>query len=152
MVVDNTRILIVSDGDYKEITRVVKRLEKKYLRKLGYNYENAGVQNAIKLLNEKDREEYGYPFFMRTNETPESTVLDAEGAWSQQNIKHEQNGLKTKKQYQRPTRRSHYGKQRRRSCNRRQMYVDFDEIGLVGWIISPKGFNAHHCKGPCEFP
>lgn len=30
--------------------------------------------------------------------------------------------------------------------------MDFDEIGWSGWIISPKGYNAYHCKGACPFP
>ncbi|XP_069123479.1 bone morphogenetic protein 7-like [Argopecten irradians] len=48
--------------------------------------------------------------------------------------------------YYRPYRRQ------RRNCARHQMYVDFDEIGWSGWIISPKGYNAYHCKGACPFP
>ncbi|XP_035670031.1 bone morphogenetic protein 2-like [Branchiostoma floridae] len=37
-------------------------------------------------------------------------------------------------------------------CTRRNLYVDFDAIGWSGWIISPKGYNAYHCKGKCPFP
>ncbi|KAM4702916.1 bone morphogenetic protein 2-B-like [Rhinophrynus dorsalis] len=37
-------------------------------------------------------------------------------------------------------------------CQRSPLYVDFDEIGWAGWIISPKGYNAYHCKGTCLFP
>ncbi|KAK6171140.1 hypothetical protein SNE40_019394 [Patella caerulea] len=40
----------------------------------------------------------------------------------------------------------------KRSCARQDMYVDFDEIGWSGWIISPKGYNANHCSGECPFP
>ena len=40
----------------------------------------------------------------------------------------------------------------RRTCSRQPMYVDFDEIGWSGWIISPKGYNAYHCTGECPFP
>lgn len=40
----------------------------------------------------------------------------------------------------------------RRSCARHKMYVDFDEIGWSGWIISPKGYDAYHCSGECPFP
>lgn len=40
----------------------------------------------------------------------------------------------------------------RRSCARHKMYVDFDEIGWSGWIISPKGYDAYHCSGDCPFP
>ncbi|XP_075466364.1 bone morphogenetic protein 2-like [Ascaphus truei] len=37
-------------------------------------------------------------------------------------------------------------------CQRHPLYVDFEEIGWAGWIISPKGYNAFHCKGNCLFP
>uniref|UniRef100_A0A8C5LPK5 TGF-beta family profile domain-containing protein n=1 Tax=Leptobrachium leishanense TaxID=445787 RepID=A0A8C5LPK5_9ANUR len=37
-------------------------------------------------------------------------------------------------------------------CQRHPLYVDFDEIGWSGWIISPRGYNAYHCKGSCPFP
>ncbi|XP_053319583.1 bone morphogenetic protein 2-like [Spea bombifrons] len=38
------------------------------------------------------------------------------------------------------------------SCQRNPLYVDFEEIGWSGWIISPRGYNAYHCKGTCPFP
>ncbi|XP_041829000.1 bone morphogenetic protein 2-like isoform X2 [Melanotaenia boesemani] len=41
---------------------------------------------------------------------------------------------------------------RGRSCHRVPLFVDFDEIGWSGWIISPRGYNAYHCKGSCPFP
>ncbi|XP_069478662.1 bone morphogenetic protein 2-like [Ambystoma mexicanum] len=37
-------------------------------------------------------------------------------------------------------------------CQRHPLYVDFEEIGWSGWIISPRGYNAYHCKGSCLFP
>ncbi|XP_028332696.1 bone morphogenetic protein 2 [Gouania willdenowi] len=37
-------------------------------------------------------------------------------------------------------------------CQRVPLYVDFDEIGWSGWIISPRGYHANHCKGSCPFP
>ncbi|XP_018423455.1 PREDICTED: bone morphogenetic protein 2-like [Nanorana parkeri] len=37
-------------------------------------------------------------------------------------------------------------------CQRHPLYVDFEEIGWSGWIISPRGYNAYHCKGLCPFP
>ena len=45
-----------------------------------------------------------------------------------------------------------YGRKRKKSCARHELYVDFGEIGWAGWIISPKGYNAYHCKGQCPFP
>ncbi|CAB1452167.1 unnamed protein product [Pleuronectes platessa] len=38
------------------------------------------------------------------------------------------------------------------SCKRQPLYVDFEEIGWSGWIVSPRGYNAYHCKGSCQFP
>ncbi|XP_053270360.1 bone morphogenetic protein 7-like [Pleuronectes platessa] len=37
-------------------------------------------------------------------------------------------------------------------CQRVPLFVDFEEIGWSGWIISPRGYNAYHCKGSCPFP
>ncbi|KAF7222181.1 anti-dorsalizing morphogenic protein [Nothobranchius furzeri] len=39
-----------------------------------------------------------------------------------------------------------------RPCQRLPLYVDFEEIGWSGWIVSPRGYNAYHCKGSCSFP
>nr|XP_046233397.1 bone morphogenetic protein 2-like isoform X2 [Scatophagus argus] len=41
---------------------------------------------------------------------------------------------------------------RSQSCQRVPLFVDFEEIGWSGWIISPRGYNAYHCKGSCPFP
>ena len=43
-------------------------------------------------------------------------------------------------------------RKRKKVCSLHQLYVDFDEIGWSGWIISPKGYDAFHCKGSCPFP
>lgn len=43
-------------------------------------------------------------------------------------------------------------RRRRRTCQRQEMYVDFEKIGWAGWIISPKGYNAYQCRGVCPFP
>ena len=40
----------------------------------------------------------------------------------------------------------------RRLCQRRQLYVSFDELGWEDWIIAPHGFAAFYCDGECSFP
>lgn len=45
-----------------------------------------------------------------------------------------------------------YDEDREMSCQRLPLYVDFEEIGWSGWIVSPRGYNAYHCKGSCPFP
>ena len=47
---------------------------------------------------------------------------------------------------------SRYARRRKKTCQRHEMYVDFEKIGWSGWIISPKGYNAYHCRGVCPFP
>uniref|UniRef100_A0A3Q3AZN1 Bone morphogenetic protein 2-like n=1 Tax=Kryptolebias marmoratus TaxID=37003 RepID=A0A3Q3AZN1_KRYMA len=41
---------------------------------------------------------------------------------------------------------------RPQSCQRVPLFVDFEEIGWSGWIISPRGYNAYQCRGSCPFP
>lgn len=41
---------------------------------------------------------------------------------------------------------------RTQSCQRVPLFVDFEDIGWSGWIISPRGYNAYHCTGSCPFP
>ncbi|XP_052783655.1 bone morphogenetic protein 3-like [Mya arenaria] len=139
------------DQEYKEITRDIRRLEKKYQRKMGYNYDNAGLRNAIKFLNEKEREEYGHPFFAPKSDS-ENAENNSRNKRSVSNSTNKKRPKRDRKSDQKDKRDANRYSRRRRSCNRRQMYVDFDEIGWAGWIISPKGYNAYHCKGPCEFP
>ncbi|KAI5618555.1 anti-dorsalizing morphogenic protein precursor [Silurus asotus] len=45
-----------------------------------------------------------------------------------------------------------YDEDPERTCQRLPLYVDFEEIGWSGWIVSPRGYNAYHCKGSCPFP
>uniref|UniRef100_V9KUY6 Bone morphogenetic protein 3 n=1 Tax=Callorhinchus milii TaxID=7868 RepID=V9KUY6_CALMI len=39
-----------------------------------------------------------------------------------------------------------------RNCTRRDLIVDFADIGWNEWIISPKSFDAYYCAGACQFP
>ncbi|KAL8564066.1 hypothetical protein ACOMHN_034543 [Nucella lapillus] len=40
----------------------------------------------------------------------------------------------------------------KQACSRRQLVVDFADIGWGDWIISPKSFQAYYCTGSCSFP
>lgn len=39
-----------------------------------------------------------------------------------------------------------------KTCQRKEMYVDFREIGWADWIIAPSGYSAYYCDGICPFP
>ncbi|XP_024292885.1 growth/differentiation factor 6-A-like [Oncorhynchus tshawytscha] len=49
--------------------------------------------------------------------------------------------------------RSGGGSGRRKTrCSRRQLHVNFKELGWDDWIIAPLDYEAHHCEGVCDFP
>ena len=37
-------------------------------------------------------------------------------------------------------------------CQRRELYIDFKDIGWSDFIVAPTGYDAFHCLGRCEFP
>lgn len=37
-------------------------------------------------------------------------------------------------------------------CQKRDLIVEFSDIGWGEWIIAPKSFEAHYCAGACPFP
>ncbi|KAA0725479.1 Growth/differentiation factor 10 [Triplophysa tibetana] len=39
-----------------------------------------------------------------------------------------------------------------RMCARRNLRVDFADIGWNEWILAPKAFDAYYCAGTCGFP
>uniref|UniRef100_A0A8C6SWN5 Growth/differentiation factor 10 n=1 Tax=Neogobius melanostomus TaxID=47308 RepID=A0A8C6SWN5_9GOBI len=39
-----------------------------------------------------------------------------------------------------------------RTCSRRNLRVDFADIGWSEWVIAPKAFEAYYCAGTCGFP
>lgn len=53
-------------------------------------------------------------------------------------------------QTMRKARRRQWGHERR--CSRRNLRVDFADIGWSEWVIAPKSFDAYYCAGTCGFP
>ncbi|KAM4598903.1 growth/differentiation factor 10 [Fundulus diaphanus] len=39
-----------------------------------------------------------------------------------------------------------------RRCSRRNLRVDFADIGWSEWVVAPKSFDAYYCAGACGFP
>ena len=37
------------------------------------------------------------------------------------------------------------------SCKRKDMRIDFHEIGWSSWIIAPSSFDAFYCAGQCGY-
>jgi len=37
-------------------------------------------------------------------------------------------------------------------CSKRDLIVEFKDIGWANWIIAPLSFEAHYCAGNCPFP
>ncbi|XP_029542557.1 growth/differentiation factor 5-like [Oncorhynchus nerka] len=37
-------------------------------------------------------------------------------------------------------------------CHRKQLHVNFKEMGWDDWIIAPLEYEAYHCDGVCDFP
>lgn len=37
-------------------------------------------------------------------------------------------------------------------CNRKELHVNFKEMGWDDWIIAPLEYEAFHCDGICDFP
>ncbi|XP_076599278.1 growth/differentiation factor 10 [Chaetodon auriga] len=55
-------------------------------------------------------------------------------------------------QTMRKARRRQWGDNQHRGCSRRNLRVDFADIGWSEWIIAPKAFDAYYCAGTCGFP
>ena len=130
---------IVSDllTDYEETTETRRPFQ-----------WNRHQREYIKLLNEEHRKKSGRRNLqtLRTklaNSNSDNTLLH-EGGRS--------NPLPPQGRTKRSTDYYHTPKRRKHTCSRHELYVDFDEIGWSGWIISPRGYNAYHCKGECPFP
>ncbi|XP_039995421.1 growth/differentiation factor 10 [Xiphias gladius] len=55
-------------------------------------------------------------------------------------------------QTMRSARRRQWGNTHHRGCSRRNLRVDFADIGWSDWVIAPKAFEAYYCAGTCGFP
>uniref|UniRef100_A0A3B5M8E5 Growth/differentiation factor 10 n=1 Tax=Xiphophorus couchianus TaxID=32473 RepID=A0A3B5M8E5_9TELE len=43
-------------------------------------------------------------------------------------------------------------RQKNERCSRRNLRVDFADIGWNEWVIAPESFDAYYCAGACGFP
>lgn len=55
-------------------------------------------------------------------------------------------------QTMRKARRRQWLSSQQRGCSRRNLRVDFADIGWSEWVIAPKAFDAYYCAGTCGFP
>lgn len=55
-------------------------------------------------------------------------------------------------QTMRKARRRQWGDTQHRGCSRRNLRVDFADIGWSEWVVAPKAFDAYYCAGTCGFP
>ncbi|XP_061453372.1 bone morphogenetic protein 8B-like isoform X2 [Rhineura floridana] len=37
-------------------------------------------------------------------------------------------------------------------CRRHELYVSFQDLGWLDWVIAPQGYSAFYCEGECAFP
>lgn len=162
-------ILLISD--YLQIKEDIAKKERARLR---------NFKQVVRLLNEKDRDEYynehlqkllgNTTLARKRRSTEEGNSKNSSKINTVQKTRTKRRRLskeERKKRREERKRRKNKKKgkkgkgkraldfrynRKRRSCAKHEMYVDFDEIGWSGWIISPKGYNAYHCKGACPFP
>ncbi|NWJ10110.1 BMP8A protein, partial [Crypturellus undulatus] len=40
----------------------------------------------------------------------------------------------------------------RQVCRRHELYVSFQDLGWLDWVIAPQGYSAFYCAGECAFP
>uniref|UniRef100_A0A3Q2U196 Growth/differentiation factor 10 n=1 Tax=Fundulus heteroclitus TaxID=8078 RepID=A0A3Q2U196_FUNHE len=99
---------------------------KGHYRPGGYRKEDLGEQNEAEPPTSKEEEE-------RTGRAnTRSPVLSFD------------------EQTMRKARRRQWSHDRR--CSRRNLRVDFADIGWSEWVVAPKSFDAYYCGGACGFP
>ncbi|XP_045404137.1 bone morphogenetic protein 8A [Lemur catta] len=45
-----------------------------------------------------------------------------------------------------------HGSSGRQVCRRHELYVSFQDLGWLDWVIAPQGYSAYYCEGECSFP
>ncbi|KAM9688696.1 bone morphogenetic protein 8B-like isoform 1-T1 [Trichechus inunguis] len=45
-----------------------------------------------------------------------------------------------------------HGSVGRQVCQRHELYVSFQDLGWLDWVIAPQGYSAYYCEGECSFP
>ncbi|XP_057562181.1 bone morphogenetic protein 8A [Hippopotamus amphibius kiboko] len=45
-----------------------------------------------------------------------------------------------------------HGSHGRQVCRRHELYVSFQDLGWLDWVIAPQGYSAYYCDGECSFP
>uniref|UniRef100_A0A3Q4GV92 Growth/differentiation factor 10 n=1 Tax=Neolamprologus brichardi TaxID=32507 RepID=A0A3Q4GV92_NEOBR len=60
--------------------------------------------------------------------------------------------LRFDEQTMRKARRRQWSNTQHKGCSRRNLRVDFTDIGWNEWVIAPKAFDAYYCAGTCGFP
>uniref|UniRef100_H0XTZ8 TGF-beta family profile domain-containing protein n=1 Tax=Otolemur garnettii TaxID=30611 RepID=H0XTZ8_OTOGA len=45
-----------------------------------------------------------------------------------------------------------HGATGRQVCRRHELYVSFQDLGWLDWVIAPQGYSAYYCEGECSFP
>ncbi|XP_053431044.1 bone morphogenetic protein 8B-like [Nycticebus coucang] len=45
-----------------------------------------------------------------------------------------------------------HGASGRQVCRRHELYVSFQDLGWLDWVIAPQGYAAYYCEGECSFP
>ncbi|XP_061175171.1 bone morphogenetic protein 2-B-like [Saccostrea echinata] len=156
-----------NDEDYLQIKKDIMKKERAKQR---------NFQQVVKLLNERERDEYYREHLQKLLGTSTSESIRKKRNTDEQSnkrkivkpprkkrkrSKEERKKRREERKRRKKNRKGKKGKgkraldfryRKRRGCAKHEMYVDFDEIGWSGWIISPKGYNAYHCKGSCPFP
>ncbi|XP_008564075.1 PREDICTED: bone morphogenetic protein 8A isoform X1 [Galeopterus variegatus] len=45
-----------------------------------------------------------------------------------------------------------HGSNGQQICRRHELYVSFQDLGWLDWVIAPQGYSAYYCEGECSFP